>query len=66
MEIFIGFILFWIISAFVISAGWISDAHSDDEFPMELLWWPIWLVTVGLMRILKSMKRAISDEWKKS
>ncbi len=66
MEILIVFIIAWIVIGFIISAAWMGEAHGDDKFPMEFFWWPIWLVTVGLMRVLKSIKRAISDEWKKS
>lgn len=61
----IGFGIVWVLVSVMLSAAWAGESPTDD-YPMEFLWWPIWLLTVGLMRVFKSMKRAISDEWKKS
>ena len=61
----IGFIIVWILGSAILSAAWMGEPHSYEEYPMEFLWWPIWLLTVGLMRVFKSMKRAISEEWNK-
>jgi hypothetical protein len=58
----IGFVVVWVLGSFILSAAWASESPTDD-YPIEFLWWPIWLLTVGLMRVFKSMKRAISEEW---
>lgn len=63
MEIIIGFVIVWLIMTAILTFAWATEPEGD--YPMEFLWWPIWLVTVGLMRILKNMKRAISEEWNK-
>ncbi len=61
----IGFIAVYVIITFALSGAWFEEAGIEDEYPTEFLWWPIWLLTVGLIRVLKSMKRAISEEWNK-
>lgn len=63
MEIIIGFVIVWILGSVMLSL--ICYNEYSQDYPLEFLWWPIWLITVGLMRILKNIKRAISEEWNK-
>ncbi len=61
----IGFVIVWAVGSAVLSAAWMSEPPTND-YPIEFLWWPIWLLTIGLMRVLKNMKRRILEEWEKS